>query len=170
MTDAKLNSAKTSYSTFGTLRRDNDPERVQEWLKENGFDESVRETLEGYNASDLLALTKADSKDLLGSKNGIRLFNRIVYQGQAARPKAERFTSSSASGTPRKRELCRMSQCSLDAMVQCSQSSCEKKLCMKHTYKCLLTSSLYCESCAEQQSLFSIGEASKKIVQYCVIS
>jgi len=167
--DTKFTILQSSYSSFGRLERHNDPERIQEWLKANGFDESVCKTLHGYNGADLLALTKADVKELLGAKYGIRLYNRIQYQGQSSKPKAEQFLFS-APGTPlKKRQACRVGQCSLDAVVQCSAASCGKRLCMKHTYKFILTSALYCESCAEQQTFFSFGQASTNLVEYCVI-
>jgi len=163
-------SSSGGYSSFGTFSRSNSPERVQDWLKENFFDDAVCETLNGYTGQDLMALTRQDVIDLIGHREGIRLFNRIIYQGQAAKPKDEQFLQSTPSWK-RKKGSCSALHCSLPVVTDCSLQSCGKRLCAKHTFKNLLTSAVYCESCAEQFSLFNLGlETSTKLGEYCVIS
>lgn len=50
---------------------------IQQWLKHNMFSQSTSNILQGYNSHDILQLNRSDCIDLLGNKDGIRLYNRI---------------------------------------------------------------------------------------------
>ena len=53
------------------------PEVVRRWLSFHCFDPSVASRLRGYTCSDLLLLTKGDAVQLIGAREGIRLFYRL---------------------------------------------------------------------------------------------
>ncbi len=55
---------------------------LREWLRENHFDDAVWEALSEYSIADMLAVTKEDLKELLGTKQGIRLYARIQQYKQ----------------------------------------------------------------------------------------
>jgi len=76
-------SAGSRYDTFGSLTRTSDGSRVGEWLAENQFDTSVVQKLSGYNGVDVLSLSKDDLRALIGTKDGIRLYNRLKQVREA---------------------------------------------------------------------------------------
>lgn len=76
-------SGDRRYDTFGSLSRSSDGSRVADWLVENQFDAAVVAKLSGYNGVDLLSLSKDDLRALIGTKDGIRLYNRLKQVREA---------------------------------------------------------------------------------------
>lgn len=73
---SKSNASPLVASPVDLPERDS-PACVEKWLQQCGFDASIQQCLSGYNRSDLSALTKSDLKDLIGVKEGIRLYHRL---------------------------------------------------------------------------------------------
>jgi len=67
---SKLGPADVAFERF-------DEQAVAKWLSDNKFTADVQKKLESYGGQDLLDLSREDILELVGSKEGIRLFNRL---------------------------------------------------------------------------------------------
>ena len=119
--------------------------------------------------NDASCLSKADLKDLIGIKEGIRLFTRLSHRHQQQTTAAKvnvstaninsllqrSYHKSSASisisvpRSPSLNGLCRMDGCHHSAIAVCSVNECCAPLCVWHSSKSLLTGFVYCPRCEE---------------------
>ena len=153
---------------------------LREWLRDNQFDDSVWEALSEYSIADMLAVTKEDLKELLGTKQGIRLYARIQQYKQqqqqqpaSSSPQPSRRSASSYSSASHSRYgACAINGCTHFSTNVCSMPSCNAALCMAHQNKSLLTGHVYCSTCEREtwegklrHSLQSVGERAEETTE-----
>jgi len=131
--------------------------QVQRWLQKNEFDEKVQQALNGYNGTDVLSLTKSDARDLVGVKDGIRLYNRL-------HPSMTDVSDTSVrSRDPAefyKGPLCRESGCGMPGRFECCAEGCGGAYCQTHIVKALVTGESYCSRCYDQASYLEAARQS----------
>ena len=154
---------------------------LREWLRDNHFDDSVWEALNEYSIADLLAVTKEDLKELLGVKQGIRLYARIQqYKQQQQLPIASssppqpsrRSAFSYSSASHSRYGVCAINGCTHASTNVCSMPSCNASLCMAHQNKSLLTGHVYCSACEREtwegkvrHGLQTVGERAEETTE-----
>ena len=151
---------------------------LREWLRDNHFDDSVWEALSEYSIADMLAVTKEDLKELLGTKQGIRLYARIQQYKQqqphvSSPPQPSRRSASSYSSASHSRYgVCAINGCTHASTNVCSMPSCNASLCMAHQHKSLLTGHVYCLSCEREtwegkvrHGLQTVGETAEETTE-----
>ena len=74
------------------LRPDASPGETVQWLRMNRFEQHVK-TLSSFSGADLLRLNRSDLIQILGTADGIRLFNALNFT--SIRPKVTIFVSTS---------------------------------------------------------------------------
>lgn len=138
--------------------------------------------------NELLELTKSDLKDLLGIKEGIRLYHRL----KTVKKERSNYSSSSSSDPsssptslsglnihdemkpPGYYGYCSELDCHLPAPHTCSSPDCDRTLCIKHMQKSILTGAAYCQECADKITFASEikqGMGWDKVdTEQCVIS
>ena len=165
--DIKQPSSSAAYTSFSLPSVSyaapwtaDDSLALREWLRDNHFDDSVWEALSEYSIADMLAVTKEDLKELLGTKQGIRLHARIQqYKQQQQQPQltassprqpSRRSASSYSSGSHSRHGMCAINGCTHFSTNVCSIPSCNAALCMAHQNKSLLTGHVYCAACEQE--------------------
>ena len=178
----------SSYNTFGSLTRTSDDSGVAAWLRVNNFDSRCISKLAHFTGADLLSLSKADIRELLGVKDGLRLHARLVQVREALAaaghdPVAEMalhreiLQNASLLSTPtRKRERgdsrrrntqpCERVGCGMGSAVRCCVETCATSLCLEHCHKDIITGYSYCEGCAETMS-YTKNFSHLRINDYC---
>lgn len=159
------------------------PSDVLEWLRKHNFDSKTCSMLRGYDCSDLLRLSREDTKDLLGATDGIRLYN-IIRKSKDRRKPSENgvphqrhrnpFASPQDIEAASNREPCYVGSCDRPCTCDCCVETCYRKLCVVHAHKNLVTSHIYCEDCFFAQS--ALNELGGKFMStpasehFCTIS
>ena len=130
--------------------------------------QGVAVALSHYSPADVLALSKADLKDLLGPQQGIRLHVRIAQQkaqmdlarkSTTAQPPFTASSSHSSSSSsslpssvhrspvPSRYGQCSVRGCSHPGIAVCSVVECGSSVCVWHEVKSLFTGHVYCPQC-----------------------
>lgn len=154
---------------------------LRDWLRDNLFDDSVWAALSEYSIADMLAVTKEDLKELLGSKQGIRLYTRIQQYKQqqqqpqlasSSPPQPSRRSASYSSASHSRYGVCAINGCTHASTNVCSMPSCNAALCMAHQNKSLLTGHVYCSPCEREtwegkvrHGLQSVGERAEETTE-----
>jgi len=135
------------------------PATVQQWLVENSFDQKVCDALHGYSAIDVLALSREDAIMLLGTADGIKLYNRIQLATSALDSAmqsdgGELYGRQTHTGRGFLGVDCSVIGCKNPARYRCCLLECRTPLCIAHTKKMLFTNYLYCPACYVQQPFY----------------
>eukprot|EP00002_Diphylleia_rotans_P004424 TRINITY_DN13267_c0_g1_i1.p1 TRINITY_DN13267_c0_g1~~TRINITY_DN13267_c0_g1_i1.p1 ORF type:complete len:401 (+),score=83.72 TRINITY_DN13267_c0_g1_i1:68-1270(+) len=92
-------STPTTTKESSSLGFNSTPTEVSAWLKSEGFPTPDVETLSGFNGRSILALSKNDAKELLGTVRGIRLFYAKSEQYKKLLEKEENDRAATHFGT-----------------------------------------------------------------------
>ena len=153
---------------------------LRQWLRDNHFDDSVWEALSEYSIADMLAVTKEDLKELLGTKQGIRLYARIQQYKQQQQlasssplqPSRRSASSNFSASHSGRYGACAVHGCGHASTNVCNMPSCNAALCMAHQHKSLLTGHVYCASCEAdtwegrvKQGWQSVGERAEETTE-----
>ena len=146
--------------------------------------QSALRTLRAFTCSDLLRLTKADAKELLGAAEGIRVYHRLPALLARLHPRivssddsdssddedgpphiaslpiaipgrSTSYSAWTARGQRTRVALCCVQRCASVVRYRCA--GCGRELCAGHAVKSLWSGAQFCGRCIEQPTLSQVG-------------